>query len=212
VNARRLALLGVPLLLVAAVAGVVLTGGSPLTGTDGPDDPVSATATPEGESEASDPTAGTASPDDGPTPGAGTGGTATATPTAAPATPTGDGGDTTTATATPPFAFSVDRIETCGTTCRDVTSRLTNQRDEVASDVAVTTRIYAGNGTDGDAVWTGSEQVGRLGPGESYTATRRVELSYGDAFAVRNEGWVTVETTVRTADRTVTDTDRRQVA
>ena len=49
-----------------------------------------------------------------------------------------------------PFGFVVDQIETCGETCRDVTTTPTNRQSTAASDVTVTTRIYAGNGTDGD--------------------------------------------------------------
>jgi len=112
----------------------------------------------------------------------------------------------------PPFAFTVDEIESCGRTCRDVTSTLTNRQDRTAEDVAVTTRIYAGNDTDGEPVWSGTEPVGTLDAGDAYTATRRVELSYRDGFAVqRAGGWITVRTTVTTADRTVTLTDRRNV-
>jgi hypothetical protein len=199
VNARRLAVLGVPVLLVAAVAGVVLTGGPTPGGLDAPG---ADTATPTDASGGSTTDGGAVTSDGGAGSVTATQ-TRTGTPTEAP---------TSTSTATPPFAFTVDSIEECGTTCREATSTLTNRQGEAASDVAVTTHIYAGNGTDGDVVWEGSEQVGRLDAGESYTATRRVELSYGEAFKVQNEGWVTVETTVRTADRTLTFSDRRQVA
>jgi hypothetical protein len=94
-----------------------------------------------------------------------------------------------------------------------VTSTLTNQQDTTAEDVTVYTRIYAGNGTDGDQVWEGSESVGTLDASESYTATKRVELSFADAYAIDQEdGWITVQTTVETADQTVTFTEQRQVA
>jgi hypothetical protein len=120
-----------------------------------------------------------------------------------------DGG----AASTPPFAFTVDAIEGCGQTCRDVTSTLTNQQNSTAEDVTVYTRIYAGNSTDGDVVWEGTEDVGTLEAGGSYTTTRRVDLSYGDAFAIEQaDGWITVQTTVETADRTVTFTEQRKVA
>ena len=68
-------------------------------------------------------------------------------------------------------------------------------------------------GTDGDVIWRGTEDVGALGAGESYTTTRQVDLSFADALAVQNAGgWITVQTSVETADRTVTVTDERQVA
>ena len=74
------------------------------------------------------------------------------------ATPTTDGAST----ATPPFGFVIDNIEECGQTCRDVTSTLSNQQDATAENVTVHTRILAGQGTDGDVVWRGSEDVGTL--------------------------------------------------
>ncbi|MFB6102399.1 MAG: hypothetical protein ABEJ73_07505 [Haloplanus sp.] len=136
-------------------------------------------------------------------------------------TPTATGTDSGTGTATggtttpvpdPSFTFTIDRIEKCGETCRDVTSTLTND-GAAATDVTVYTRIYAGNGTDGDVVWKGREPVGALGAGESYTTTKRVELSMTDAFAVQQSGgWITVQTTIQSAEKTVTFTQRRQVA
>lgn len=142
-------------------------------------------------------------------------------PTAAPSgeqTPTsGTDAETSTTggatTETPPFGFTVDNIEECGQTCRDVTSTLTNQQDATAEDVTVHTRIFAGQGTDGDEVWRGSEDVGTLPAGESYTTTRQVKLSFSDSLAINNnDGWITVQTTVETADGRVTFTDERQVA
>ena len=154
----------------------------------------------------------------GPLPGGETEADAESFPTATPAggsTGAGGGGDATTVTSTPtpPFALAIDSIEECGQTCRDVTSTLTNQQDTTARDVTVHTRIFVGNGTGGDVAWRGRERVGTLEAGGIATATRRVELSYSEALAVqRNGGWITVQTTVETADRTVTFSDRRQVA
>ena len=152
----------------------------------------------------------------GPLPGDDSGGDVGSFPTATPA-PTTDAGaeqpTTTTPTETPPFTFVIDSIEECGQTCRDVTSTVTNQQDATARNTTVYTRLYVGNGTDGDVAWQGSERVGTLDPGESATATKRVELSFSEALAVQNnDGWITVQTTVETVDRTVTFTDRRQVA
>ena len=121
----------------------------------------------------------------------------------------GSGGDAT-ATAEPtPFGFQIDSVDECGTTCRDVTATLTNQLDTTASDVTVTTRIYV----EDDQIWQGSEEIGRLAAGESATTTKRVELGYLDAAKVQNnDGYITVETTVATADDTYTFSGRRQVA
>lgn len=137
----------------------------------------------------------------------------TETPTA---TTPSDGDDTATdsvATPTRPFGFAIERIEDCGRTCRDVTSTVTNRQETTAGNVTVYTRIYVGNDTDGDVAWEGTEPVGTLEAGESHTATRRVELSYSDAFAVeQNGGWVTVQTTVETDTQTTTFTEQRRVA
>lgn len=125
----------------------------------------------------------------------------------------GSSGDSSDGSTTSAYTLTVDRVETCGRTCRDVTSTLTNDQPTDATDVTVYTRIYAGNGTDGEVVWEGKEPVGDLGAGESYTATRRIELSLWDANAVReHDGWVTIETAVQSAERTVTFTQRRDVA
>jgi hypothetical protein len=136
----------------------------------------------------------------------------TATPTATDGA--GSGGDETTATPVErPFAVTIDGVSSCGTTCRDVTVSLTNQQGEPASDVTVATRVYAGNSTAAaDLVWRGSEDVGALAAGETHPTTRRVDLSLAEAYDVkRADGWVTVETTIRTDERTVTFTERRNV-
>jgi len=128
----------------------------------------------------------------------------------------GDDGETTTAatsTETPPFGFVIDDIEECGRTCRDVTSTVTNRRDATAENVTVSTRIVAGRGIDGDQIWQGTEGVGTLSAGESYTATKRVQLSLADGLKIENnDGWITVQTTVETEAGAVTFTDQRQVA
>ncbi|MFB6196520.1 MAG: hypothetical protein ABEI80_10140 [Haloplanus sp.] len=138
------------------------------------------------------------------------------TPTATQSTTTGTGTATGTpaeSTPAPPsFAFAVDRIEPCGETCRDVTTTLTNEGGSKATGVAVYTRIYAGNGTDGRLVWEGTEQVGTLGAGKSYTATKRVTLSVSEALAVQQaDGWITVRTAIESDEKTVTFTQRRDV-
>jgi hypothetical protein len=120
-----------------------------------------------------------------------------------------------TATAAPSFTFAIGSIEECGQTCRDVTVALQNQQAEPASDVTVYTRIYAGedNTAEDDVVWSGKEAVGTIEADTTHTATRRVELSLAEALEIENNGgWVTIVTTVETADRTVTFVDSRQVA
>lgn len=114
----------------------------------------------------------------------------------------------------PPFGFDVLKTERCGNTCRDVTVRLTNRRDARASDVVVTTRIYSGNTTaDGARVWERRREVGTLEAGASTTATERVSLSYFEALSVeRKGGWITLVTTVESAEATTTFRERRKVA
>jgi hypothetical protein len=182
-NRKLLAVGGVAVLLLAGVGGAFVAGVGPFQ------------AERSGDAPSEYPTATTE---------------ATESDTATDDTGGSDGG----AASTPPFAFTVDAIEECGRTCRDVTSTLTNQQNSTAEAVTVYTRIYAGNTTDGgDVVWEGSEDVGTLEAAGSYTTTRRVDLSFGDAYAIdQADGWITIRTTVETADRTVTLSDQRKVA
>jgi len=139
-------------------------------------------------------------------PGAASGTDVETFPTETPGPSTGDD-------ATAPFTTTVDRVEQCGRTCRNVTTTLTNEQETTAEDVTVYTRVYAGNGTGGDVVWENRRRVGTLPAGGSVTVTERVSLSVTDALNVRrNDGWVTVRTTVQSAGKTVTVTERRDVA
>lgn len=124
------------------------------------------------------------------------------------------GGGTATATDEPPFTFAITGVEECGQTCRDVTVEFTNQQDRRADDVVVYTRVYAGNSTDeSDEIWAGQESIGSVDAGETVTSTRRIELSYREAMAVQNnDGWITIVTTVETAETTVTFVREEQVA
>lgn len=120
----------------------------------------------------------------------------------------GSGGDS-----LPPYTFAVTSIEECGQTCRDVTVRLDNNRDETATGLSVYTRIFAGNSTDsGDKVWEEKRDVGSLEAGGSTTETSRVELSYSEGFQIQQEdGWITILTTVESDDVTITFKERRNV-
>ncbi|ELZ91009.1 hypothetical protein [Haloferax sulfurifontis] len=184
-------------LLTAGISAAFLTGVGPFADTTSADD-----------SDGAFPTQTTAPPDDGGDSGGSDSGSNDGG--------SSDSGDAT-ATATesvPPFGVVVDDIEECGQTCRDVTSTITNQQDTGSSGVTVYSRIFVGNGTDpDDEVWRGSQAVGDLAAGESYTTTKRVELSYSEAFAVRQaDGWITVQSTIETDDRTLTYTEQRHVA
>lgn len=114
----------------------------------------------------------------------------------------------------PAFSFLVERIEQCGQTCRDVTVTLTNEQNRTAANVTVYTRIYAGNSTaEGDRVWQGKQEVGTMEPESSFTGTERVQLSYREGYAIKQQdGWITIVTTVQSADTTLTFRERRDVA
>ena len=114
-----------------------------------------------------------------------------------------------------PFTFGVDEVEECGQTCRDVTATLYNEQAEPASNVTTDIRIYAGeNNTDADdVVWEGTVDVGTLDANASETTTQRIDLSFREALKVdQNGGWITIRTTVDSADTTVTFRESRQVA
>ena len=148
--------------------------------------------------------------------------TATATPGGGASVAEAPSGGTTSsgtaaATATPEprpvFVTTVGSVENCGRTCRDVTSTTANDGRADATGVTVYIRIFVGQAASGDVVWQGTEAVGRLPAGDSYTATRRVELSLAEAAAVESVGgWITVQTTIQSDERTVTFAESRQVA
>lgn len=143
--------------------------------------------------------------------------TATATPnggaSAAESTATGTATGSATPEPRPEFVTTVESVERCGQTCRDVPSAVTNEGSADATGVTVYTRIFVGQETSGDVVWTGTADVGRLPAGASHATTKRVELSLADAAAVRSaDGWITIQTTIQSDQRTVTFAESRQVA
>lgn len=190
--------LGVVGIVVAIAVAALVTGAVPVLGGTGNGDDIDSfpTETPTGGSGGTDGSGGTG--------GDGGGGTAAGS----------DGGSSGSSDSAPPFTFTIDSIENCGTTCRDVTVTLTNEQSHAASDVTVYTRIYAGNTTSEDAiVWQGKEPVGSMAAGASVERTQRVSLSYGEAYEVKqHDGWITVVTTVQSANETVTFESRRDVA
>ncbi|WP_148414429.1 hypothetical protein [Haloferax sp. KTX1] len=190
-------------LLVAATVLVLLTAGVSAAFVTG----VGPFSDDDAESDEPFPTKTTAPPDDD---GGDSGGSDSSD---SDSSDSNSGGDAAESESVPPFGVVVDNIENCGQTCRDVTSTITNQQDADSSGVTVYSRIFVGNSTDpDDEVWRGSQAVGDLAEGESYTTTKRVKLSYSEAFAVRQaDGWITVQTTIETDDRTLTYTEQRDV-
>jgi len=121
----------------------------------------------------------------------------------------GDSGSTATATQEQPFEFVIQNITKCGQTCRVVNASIVNQQSSAAEEVTVRSEIYTG----GDKIWQGSSEVGTLGPDERYTDTKRVELSYGEAYKVQqNDGQITIKTFVQTSERTYVFTEERNVS
>lgn len=111
-----------------------------------------------------------------------------------------------------PFAFSIEEIETCGETCREVTAAVENTQTESTEEVTVETRIFAGENSTEELVWETTEEVGTLAAGESYTSTERVDLSLGEAYAIEQaDGWITIQTTIDADDERVTLSESRQV-
>lgn len=153
----------------------------------------------------------------GPAPGGPSGEPITDFPTATPAnggSPDGGSSDGSSSGDAAPFSFTVDNVEECGPTCRDVTATLHNDQDEPATGVTVYIRIFAGqNNTDiDDRVWEGRVDVGSLDPGGVSTTTERVELSIQDARKVdQADGWITILTTVQSDETTVTFRESEQV-
>ncbi|MFC6757084.1 MULTISPECIES: hypothetical protein [Haloarcula] len=142
----------------------------------------------------------------------GSGGAGVATESPAVPTPSDGVPSDTATTASQPFTFETHEVAECGLLCRNVTSTVSNEQSTVARDVTVRTRLYAGNDTDGEVRWEATERVARLDPGETYQTTQRVELSMDAALAIREaDGWVSIRTTVETAEQSVTVTDRREV-
>ena len=111
-----------------------------------------------------------------------------------------------------PFAFRIEEIENCGDTCREVTAAVENTQTESAEEVTVETRIFAGENSTEELIWETTEDVGTLAAGETDTSTERVDLSLSEAYAIeQNDGWITIETTIESAEETVTVRETRQV-
>jgi hypothetical protein len=120
----------------------------------------------------------------------------------------GDGSGSTTTESQSPFAFVIESITECGQTCRDVNATIVNQQDTDASGVEVHSEIYTG----GDLIWENTSDVGSLESGESFTDTKRVKLSYSEAYKVQqNDGEILVKTYVRTDETTFVFKDTRNV-
>jgi len=201
-------LVGVIVVLLAALTGGLVFGTGDLTAPGGEEAAAPTTTGPssdDGLDGAGDATAGSSAAEDaGTTPDASDSSSDVA---AGPGGPDDSRDDAAASDRDRPYRVTVDGIESCGVTCRDVTATLTNTGDVPRENVTVVTRVSTG----GEQVWKGSQRVGSLAPGERHTSTRRVELAPGEALAVEgNDGYVTIETTVRSDSGTETFNDRRR--
>jgi hypothetical protein len=107
------------------------------------------------------------------------------------------------------YDFTIENIEECGSTCRDVTAVLANTGDETRQNVRATTKVFA----DGDLLWTGNETVGTLDPEAAHTSTKRVNVGFAGGMKIQdNDGYVTIVTVIRSDDGTVRFSERRKVA
>ena len=150
----------------------------------------------------------------GPAPGGGADATSEEVPATEPTTGGGGGGGGGSGDSEP-FSFGVDEVEPCGRTCRDVTATLYNEQAEPASDVTAYIWIYAGEDTTDpdDLIWEKTVDIGALDASASATTTERIDLSLREALAVeRRDGWITIRTTVESAETTATFRESRQVA
>lgn len=146
----------------------------------------------------------------GPVPGTGDSGNASSYPTASSGNTYNDSGSGGSGGSGgpngPPFTFTVDGITQCGQTCRNVTVTIYNNQTSPAENVTVYSKIYAGNNTNPDnRVWSGKKDVGHLDADGTYTGVETVKLSYAEGYKVKqHDGWITILTTVKSNDETVT--------
>ena len=111
----------------------------------------------------------------------------------------------TTATDADRFALDVGEPRLCGPSCGAADLTLTNTQSTLAQNVSVRAAVYAGQTPEGVPLWTRTELVGDLAPGETRTLTHRAGWDDGTADRVRTAGgWVTVEITVRSDEATAT--------
>ena len=120
-------------------------------------------------------------------------------------TPNGTAGANTTGG---PFDLSVENITSCGETCRVITATLTNQGNDTAENVTVTSTVLAG-----DTVITERRtQVDNLSPNETVTRTIRVSVSLDDVRAIQqNDGRITIRTVVTSEQHNETFVANRTV-
>lgn len=103
------------------------------------------------------------------------------------------------------FALDVSEPRLCGPSCGAADLTLTNTRSTLATNVSVRAAVFPGQTAEGAPLWTRTDLVGDLEPGETRTLTHRASWDDGAVERVRTaSGWVTVEVTVRSDGATTT--------
>lgn len=124
--------------------------------------------------------------------------------------PTGEddsGGEESTGSADVDFEATVERVETCGTTCRTLTYALENRGTDPAPDVVVRIRVFTG----GKKIWDKEQVVGSIGAGETRSGiSRDIDVGLlGGRKIKSNDGEVVIELTPRAAGVSETFTFER---
>ena len=102
-------------------------------------------------------------------------------------------------------ALDVGEPRLCGPRCGAADLTLTNTRSTLAQNVSVRAAVFAGQTAEGVPLWTRTDLVGDLEPGETRTLTHRAGWDDGTVTRVRTAGgWVTVEITVGSDETTTT--------
>jgi len=110
------------------------------------------------------------------------------------------------------FALDVSEPRLCGPSCGAADLTLTNTRSTLAQNVSIRAAVYAGQTAAGVPLWTQTNLIGDLEPGETRTLTHRVGWDDVTVERVRTAGgWVTVELTVRSDEATTTFVGTHQV-
>ena len=95
------------------------------------------------------------------------------------------------------FELETTPPEPCGRTCRELRAALTNAGTGDAHDVTVRTELRSA----GTTLRERRNAIGSLPAGETYRATERVELDAIEAVRVQQNGPITVEHVVTSAER-----------
>lgn len=157
------------------------------------------------------PAAGATNLDESPADGPGVGPTTDESPAADGSSgPTSDG-DTNNRNATTrlePFNLRQQNVTKCGMTCRVVTVTLTNMGNNMAKNISVESRIFAGD----SHIETRQTTIRRLRPNETVVRTIRIDAGLQDVIRIKqNGGRITVQSTIKSDDHNMTKISQRKI-